>query len=125
MDKRKILVIDDEPGFTNLLKLNLEKTGRYEVRVVNDPTQSIQAAQEFLPDLILLDIVMPGKDGGEVLAELQQEPGLRGVPVIFLTATVTIKGVEERGGFIRNMPFIAKPVDPKSLMRRIEEELNR
>ncbi len=123
MDKRKILVIDDEEGFTRLVKLNLEKTGRFEVRVENDALTSLQTARDFQPDLILLDIVMPGKDGGEVLAELQQDPVLKDVPVIFLTATVTLKGVEAQGGFIRDMPFLAKPVDPKTLVRRIEEEL--
>ena len=124
MEKRRILLVDDEVGFTNLARLNLEKSGRYDVRVVNDPMLAVDAAREFNPELILLDIVMPGKDGGEVLAELEQEPSLRTVPVVFLTATVSIRGVEARNGLIRGMPFIAKPVDAKTLIRRIEEELN-
>ncbi len=124
MDKKRILLVDDEVGFTNLVKLNLEKSGRYEVRIENDPTNALVAAREFKPDLVLLDIVMPGKDGGEVLSEMEQEPVLNDVPVVFLTATISLKGVESRDGLIRGMSFIAKPVDPKTLMRRIEEELN-
>lgn len=117
------MVVDDEVGFTNLLKLNLERDGRFEVRIVNDPNCVIEAAREFQPELVLLDIIMPGKDGGEVLAELQREPGLPDMRVIFLTATVSIKGVEARDGFIKGMSFIAKPVEPKKLIKRIEEEL--
>lgn len=124
MDKKRILLVDDEVGFTNLVKLNLEKSGRYEVHIENDGVNATTAAREFKPDLVLLDIVMPGKDGGEVLAEMEQEPALNDVPVVFLTATISLKGVEARNGLIRGMPFIAKPVDPKTLMRRIEEELN-
>jgi len=124
MAKRRILVVDDEVGFTHLLKLNLDKDGRYEVRIENQGAKAVETAREFLPDLILLDIIMPEKDGGEVLAELQQEPSLKNVRVLFLTATVSIKGVEERNGTIRGMPFVAKPVEPKKLIKRIEEILN-
>jgi CheY-like chemotaxis protein len=123
MEKRRILVVDDEVGFTNLLKLNLERDRRFEVRIENDPNRVIETAREFRPELVLLDIIMPGKDGGEVLAELQRETDLPDMRVIFLTATVSIKGVEARDGMIRGMPFIAKPVEPKKLIKRIEEEL--
>ncbi len=116
-------MVDDEVGFTHLVKLNLEKDGRYEVRIENHGAKAAETAREFLPDLILLDIIMPDKDGGEVLAELQQEASLRGTRIMFLTATVSIKGVEEHNGTIRGMPFIAKPVEPKKLIKRIEEVL--
>ena len=120
MDTRRILMVDDEVGFTNLAKLNLEKTGRYMVRVENAGERAVAAAREFQPDLILLDIVMPGKDGGEVLAELQQTPETQRIPVAFLTATVSVKGVADRGNRIRGLPFIAKPVSPQELMGEIE-----
>ncbi|MBM3862131.1 MAG: response regulator [Verrucomicrobia bacterium] len=124
MAKRRILVVDDEVGFTKLLKLNLEKDGQYEVRIENDGVKAVDSAREFQPDLILLDIIMPEKDGGEVLADLQREPSLKNVRVLFLTATVSIKGVEQRDGTIRGMPFVGKPVEPKRLVKRIEEILN-
>jgi CheY-like chemotaxis protein len=124
MAKKRILVVDDEVGFTNLLRLNLEKDGRYEVRIENQGAKAVDAAREFQPDLVLLDIIMPEKDSGEVLADLQREPSLKDLRVLFLTATVSIKGVAQRDGTIRGMPFVAKPVEPKKLIRRIEEELN-
>ena len=120
MDTRRILMVDDEVGFTHLAKLNLEKTGRYMVRVENAGEKALEAAREFRPDLILLDVVMPGKDGGEVLADLQRTPETQRIPVAFLTATVSVKGVADRGNRIRGLPFIAKPVSPQELMGEIE-----
>ena len=123
MDQKRILVVDDEPGITTLVKLNLEKTGRYEVETRNDPDAAVAAARDFKPDLILLDIVMPGKDGGELLAELQADDELKNTPVMFLTATLTDRGVDARQGTIKGFPFIAKPVEPKNLMKRIDQVL--
>jgi CheY-like chemotaxis protein len=120
MSKRKVLMIDDEIGFTSLTKLNLEKTGKYEVRVENTGESAVQVAQEFQPDLILLDIVMPDRDGGEVLAQLQGEPEVQRIPVAFLTATVSVKSVADRGNRISGLPIIAKPITPKELMEEIE-----
>jgi CheY-like chemotaxis protein len=70
--------------------------------------------------VILLDIVMPGKDGGQVFADLQAAPEVGRIPVAFLTATVSIKSVADRGNQIRGIPFIAKPISPKDLIREIE-----
>jgi CheY-like chemotaxis protein len=123
METRRVLLIDDEVGFTKLVKLNLEKTGRYTVRVENSGGQALAAAREFQPELILLDIVMPGKDGGEVLAELQTNPATQRIPVAFLTATVSTKGVADRGNRIHGLPFIAKPVSPQELIGEIESIL--
>jgi CheY-like chemotaxis protein len=120
MTTRKILMVDDEVGFTNLTKMNLERTGKYEVRVESSGERAVAAAQEFCPDLILLDIVMPDRDGGEVLAELRAAPAVQAIPVAFLTATVSVKSVADRGNQIKGLPFIAKPISPKDLMAEIE-----
>lgn len=120
MEPRRIMMIDDEVGFTNLTKLNLEKTGKYAVCIENDSTKAVTAARAFKPELILLDIVMPGKDGGEVMAALRQEPELDRVPVAFLTATLSIAAVAQRDNQIKGCPCIAKPISPKELMREIE-----
>ena len=85
----KVLVIDDEAGFTKLLKMNLEKDGQFEVRIENNSLKALAAGQEFQPDVILLDVVMPGLDGGDVAAQFQDDPLLRQVPVIMLTALVS------------------------------------
>lgn len=110
-EKKRILVIDDDPSITRLLKLNLEQTNGYLVQTVNDAPQAIATAIEFKPDLILLDVLMPGVDGGELAREFQSNPQLEKVPVIFLTAVTTKQEVSSRGGVIGGMPFLAKPVD--------------
>jgi len=121
MEVKRVLVVDDEVTFTSLVKLNLEKTGQFTVREVNDPLKALTAAREFKPDIALLDVIMPGKDGGQVLAELRAE--FTGLPVIFVTATMTQRGLHQRDDQINGVPFIAKPVEPKKLIKRIEEVL--
>ncbi|MEI8063306.1 MAG: response regulator [Verrucomicrobiota bacterium] len=121
MEVKRVLVVDDEVTFTSLVKLNLEKTGQFTVREVNDPLKALTAAREFKPDIALLDVIMPGKDGGQVLAELRAE--FTGLPVIFVTATMTQRGLHQRDDQINGVPFIAKPVEAKKLIKRIEEVL--
>ncbi len=85
---KRILLVDDEAGFTRLLKMNLEKTGLYLVLVLNESTKAIQAARQFQPNVILLDIVMPDMDGGDIAAKIQADPELGHIPIIMLTALV-------------------------------------
>jgi len=114
--------VDDEPTFTSLVKLNLEKTGRFRVCEVNDPVQALPAARVFQPDIALLDVIMPVKDGGQVLAELRatEFPDL---PALFVTATMTQRGIQQRQNQIDGVPFVAKPMEPKQLIKRIDEVL--
>jgi len=87
--KRRILIVDNDRNSTHLVKILLERTCRYLVLEENDPTKAHQSAQNFRPDLILLDIVMPETDGGEVAAQIQGDPELQKTPIIFLTALIT------------------------------------
>jgi CheY-like chemotaxis protein len=122
--KKRILIVDDEAPTTRLLRLNLEQTDRYEVREENDPLQVIQSAQQFRPDLILLDVVMPNLDGGDIVARLKTDPKLKNVPVVFLTATVRKSEVDTHGGIIGGFPFLAKPTTAKELIDCIERHLS-
>ena len=121
--KTRILVIDDEPDITLLVKLNLEQTGQYEVREENDANRSVSAARDFDPDLILLDVMMPDLDGGDVVAMLKDDPRLADTPVVFLTATVLKEEVASTGGKIGGYPFIPKPVSLEELTTAIEANL--
>ena len=85
--KKRILLLDDEMDFVDLMKATLELTGDYEVRTTVRPSTFLQVAQDFRPDLIILDCMMPGLDGGEIAGQIQADPALRDTPFMFLTAT--------------------------------------
>ena len=122
IEPRRILIVDDEAGFTRLLKLTLEGTKRYLVKEENDGSQALAAARQFRPDLVLLDIVMPKMDGGDVARQIKSDPSLKDVKVIFLTAIVSQReqaGLDAIGGY----PFMAKPVSLAALTEMIEETL--
>jgi CheY-like chemotaxis protein len=123
MDKKRILVVDDETGFTRMVRLNLEQTGVYEVREVNEGKAALTVAREFKPDLILLDVVMPDMDGGDVAAAFQLDPFLKKVPVIFVTAVVRKREAGTAGMVSGGALFLAKPVDAAELVEAIEAHL--
>jgi CheY-like chemotaxis protein len=119
--KPKVLLIDDEEAFTKVTKLTL--TG-YEIRVENDSRKALAAARDFGPDLILLDVMMPNYDGGDVAAQLEADPELKNVPIVFLTSLVTERESARRpimGGY----PFVAKPAAPADLAETIEKHLRK
>jgi CheY-like chemotaxis protein len=121
--KKRILIVDDEASFTRNLKLNLEKTGQYEVAAVNHSRLAVAVANAFKPDLILLDVMMPVLDGGDVLACVKADPGLKNVPVIVVTANVKAQEVDSFRGVIGGYPFLAKPVGLAKLLGCIEANL--
>jgi CheY-like chemotaxis protein len=121
MAKKKVLLVDDEKSFTTLLKLNLEETGAYEVRVENWAEDAVAAAREFRPDIILLDIIMPRMPGGNVAALLKADPALKDIPVVFLTAAVRKQQVEEAEGIICDLPCLVKPASLDEIVQTIEK----
>jgi len=123
MGRKRIMIIDDEESFTKLVKLNLERTGKYEVRMENKGSQGLAAAGEFKPDLILLDILMEDMEGSEVAVQLQNNVSTKDIPVVFLTAVVKKEEVESGSGVIGGHPFIAKPVSTNDLINCIEKNL--
>lgn len=124
-EKKRILVVDDEASITRLLKLNLEQTNDYDVRTENDATAALAAAEEFKPDLILLDVMMPEMDGGELAASFQANAKLKSVPIVFLTAAATKGEVYARGGKVGGLPFLAKPVELAEVIATIKQNLKK
>ncbi len=120
---RRILVVDDEPDITRMIKLVLEQTGRYEVRTENLGRRAIEAAREFRPDLILLDVMMPGMLGSEIGMRLQEDPELRAIKFVFLTALVTKDEELRSTGQIGGHTFVAKPISADQLCRVVEDQL--
>src|ERR1035437_2612818 len=113
--KKRILVVDDVPDMTLLIKRILEQTGRYEVRTENLGRRAIEAAREFRPDLILLDVMMPDMLGSEIAAQLQADPKLRAIKFVFLTAVVTKEEALKSVGQIGGHTFVAKPISADDL----------
>ena len=107
---KKILVVDDDKNITSFLKAYLEDTGKYQVRTENSGESGFEAAVDFCPDLILLDLMMKDLGGDGVANRIKGHPLLRKTPIIFLTGIVTKEEVIENGGVIGGYPYIAKPV---------------
>ena len=108
--KKRILVVDDQARDSRLLKLYLERTNDYVVREENDAHAALSAAEEFQPQLILLDVMMPGVEGGDLAACFQANAKLKAVPIVFVTAAVTREEVKAAGGRLGGFSFLAKPV---------------
>jgi CheY-like chemotaxis protein len=120
--KRRILIVDDDANSTHLVKILLERSGPYFVLEENDPTKADQTARNFKPDVILLDIVMPKMDGGELATQIEADRELHDTPIIFLTALVT-HGEAKNGLHVQGHSLVAKPISIPELIDAIEKHL--
>ena len=122
--KPDILVVDDESDIVDILKYNLEKEHEYTVHTAYNGTEALAIAKKEKPDLILLDIMMPGMNGFEVCKSLKSEPETKRIPVIFLTAKENeideIVGLE-----IGADDYIQKPISPRVVLARIKSVVRR
>ncbi|OAM86982.1 response regulator transcription factor [Termitidicoccus mucosus] len=120
---KKVLIVDDEADVTDLVAYNLRAKG-CTVETLNDPTSSIGVARSFLPDLVILDVMMPDLSGVQICKMLRADPQLKNVPVIFLTAKAEehdrVQGLE-----IGADDYICKPFSTKELTLRIQSILRR
>jgi diguanylate cyclase (GGDEF)-like protein len=117
----RILVVDDTPDVRDLLRYTLIAQG-YDCLVAEDGPAGLEQAARDVPDLILLDLMMPGMDGYEVCRRLKGAPGTRRIPVIFLTARAEVPD-RVRGLSLGAVDFIAKPFDPRELTARVDVAL--
>jgi CheY-like chemotaxis protein len=118
---KRVLIVDDEVSLRVLVRANLEADG-LEVEEAVDGIEAMNMLHRSSPDLILLDIMMPGKDGIEVLEELAADEELKKIPVILLTA----KGEQEdleRGAALGARGHITKPFDPEQMVRTVKAAL--
>jgi DNA-binding response OmpR family regulator len=123
MTNSRILVVDDEPNLSGLIARCLERTERFDVRVENRSALALSAACEFRPNLILLDVDMPGKDGGQVALEMEKEPSLRGVPILFLTSLISRTEASKREILRGGRRYLAKPVESRVLVATLDRIL--
>ncbi|MGF1637899.1 MAG: response regulator transcription factor [Cyclobacteriaceae bacterium] len=114
---KKILVVDDDADILELLKYNLKKEG-YDVRAASDGVQALDCLESFIPDLVLLDIMMPNIDGVETCRQMREMPELEHTYIIFLTARS--EEYSEVAAFdIGADDYITKPIKPRALMSRL------
>jgi len=117
----KVLLVDDQEDIRKIGRLSLEAVGKHQVLVASNAAEALELARSR-PDLILMDMMMPGRDGLSALAELRETPELRSIPVLFMTAKVQRGEVEHylRAGAAG---VIQKPFDPMTLPFEIEKIL--
>lgn len=120
---KKILVVDDDPDLVDATSIIL-KSRKYEVIVAYGGIEGLEKARNEKPDLIVLDVMMPDKDGYTVCRELKADPDLSGIPVLLLTAVVanipTTRFTQQMGMETEADDYIDKPVEPQVLVERIE-----
>lgn len=120
MDKKKILVIDDEEQIANLLKLRLENSGEYEVKVLFEATDIIRQVRAYKPDVILLDLLMPDIGGLEACRRLNDDPVTYAIPIIVVSALS--KDIDKLKAYkLGIIDYIVKPFDSKLLFMAIEK----
>ena len=122
-DKKRILVVDDEPDFAGIVQQNLEKEG-FEVEVAYDGEEGLEKVRANPPDAIVLDVMMPGKDGYQVCSELKANDRYADIPIILLTAVashVTSTRYSHRDGMSTEADdYLAKPASAEQITESIK-----
>jgi DNA-binding response OmpR family regulator len=119
----RVLVIDDERSIRMLCRVNLSASGM-EVLEAPDGEQGLELARREQPDLILLDVMMPGRDGWSVARALAEEPETREIPFVFLTARAE-EADRRLGRQLGGVAYVVKPFDPVGIAELVEEVLRR
>ena len=118
----RILIVDDDPNVSLLMRLTLSRDGDFDLQVASNGEDALQMADQFHPDLMLLDLMMPGIDGMEVCRRIKADDNLRNISVIMVTAK------REPGDIIKGMnlgadDYITKPFNPEELLARVRVHL--
>jgi len=128
-EKKTILVVDDEPDSVEFVKAVISETGAFSIITAYDGESGLEKAKKELPDLVILDVMMPKKTGFEVFYGIRQDPGTEHIPVIMLTGVSEQIGMkyskEAMGEFYGKEPedFIDKPINPQRLQDAIRDIL--
>jgi DNA-binding response OmpR family regulator len=123
VSKKKIVIIEDEPDILEVLSYNLKREG-YEVHTANDGIRGLALVRQQVPDLVLLDLMLPGMDGVEICSSIKKEPATQGTLIVMVTA----KGEESDivlGLGVGADDYISKPFSPRELVARVKAVLRR
>jgi two-component system OmpR family response regulator len=121
----KVCYVEDDVDIQRIVRLSLERVGKMTVQIVGDPNTAIETMKTFLPDLVLLDWMMPGMDGPTLFRAMKQRPETRSLPVVFITAKASQGELDELSA-LGAAGAISKPFNPKDLpdqLRAIWEKL--
>ncbi|MDH4120448.1 MAG: response regulator [Deltaproteobacteria bacterium] len=115
---KKIMLVEDEPDIQTVARISLEQLGGFTLRVCSGGEEALNTIPGFLPDLILLDVMMPGMDGPHTLKALRENPATSSIPVIFMTAKVQPADVSHYRS-LGAVGIIPKPFDPMTLSQTV------
>lgn len=115
---QRILYVEDEPDIQAVVRLALEQLGGFEVELCSSGGEALERAAAWRPDLILLDVMLPEMDGPETLRRLREQPATRDIPVVFMTARVQSRELEQFRS-LGVLSLIPKPFDPMTLADQI------
>ena len=122
-DTTRVLVVDDEAPIRLLCRVNLEAEGMDVIEAPDGPT-GLEQAREYRPDVVLLDVMMPGLDGWRVAEELLDDPRTESIPIVFLTARAELRD-RARGIDLGGIDYVTKPFNPVELAPLVRDLLER
>ncbi|MBK1649708.1 response regulator [Rhabdochromatium marinum] len=114
----RVLYVEDEPDIQAVAKIALEAVGGFTVKICSSGEEALAVAEDFAPDMILLDVMMPGMDGPSTLAALRQHPALARTPVAFMTAKVQPQEIAQLKS-LGALDVIPKPFEPMQLANQV------
>ena len=110
----RVCYVEDDEDMQKIVRMSLERIGKMSVELVTDPLVAIDAIKAFKPELVMLDWMMPGMDGPTLYRKMKEDPGVRDLPVVFITAKASPKELEELRA-LGAAGTISKPFSPKEL----------
>lgn len=122
---QRVLVIDDDVCFANLVATHLDRTRRYDARCAHDQKEALAVAREWTPDVVLLDFILGDRIGSDVFFVMRRDPNLRRVPIVMMSCLNELFDDEKHSplgsGLIRHLPRVNKPFSGKKLERALED----
>jgi DNA-binding response OmpR family regulator len=125
MNKTKVLIVEADVTASRLLALSLHKTGAFEVKVENDATRAFTSTHQFAPDVILMDLDMPGADGSDLADEIHQDFDFKETPIIFLTSPVSGQEANSQAVQRGGCECLPKPVSLEQVIACIDRHCRR
>lgn len=123
MYKKRILIIDDEEDFCKLVKKNIDNTGEFEVSIATNGEDGLKLLRNIRPDLVLLDIVMPGMDGADVLSAIRDDQNIKDTPIVFFTSIVKDEESGSQASFTSGYSLLAKTATVAELLACIKKNV--